>query len=234
MKRIEEEWKRMEEFPTHEISNMGRCRRLSDNIMLRVQKRRVNETESFFYKIQKNNEIKAFKIGKMVARYFVPNPNGYYHVRYKDGNRANFNYMNIEWVSMKTITGGKIWLNTKKCSMDEQILKLKETVALIESEIKHLKEGKTERFVWNEVVPRLRSEAYIIKKLKRIGEEDFIDTFTDFAAQYIIYALNRGMAMVNFERYTHCLLRQYLKEYNGPVKTVEFDESYMNNSDEIM
>jgi hypothetical protein len=38
MKKIKEEWKRIEGFPNHEISNMGRCRNTKNGMMLQVQK----------------------------------------------------------------------------------------------------------------------------------------------------------------------------------------------------
>lgn len=34
----------------------------------------------------------------LVARYFVPNPNGYKHIKFKDENRVNPSADNLEWV----------------------------------------------------------------------------------------------------------------------------------------
>lgn len=38
-------------------------------------------------------------VHRLVALAFVPNPNGYKEVDHKDGNRANPNAYNLEWVS---------------------------------------------------------------------------------------------------------------------------------------
>lgn len=41
----------------------------------------------------------AAYVHRLVALAFVPNPNGYKEVDHKDGNRANPNAYNLEWVS---------------------------------------------------------------------------------------------------------------------------------------
>ena len=38
-------------------------------------------------------------IHRLVALAFVPNPNNYYFVHFKDGNKHNRHYTNLEWVS---------------------------------------------------------------------------------------------------------------------------------------
>ena len=39
-------------------------------------------------------------VGLLVASHFVPNPNGYTHIKYKDGDPGNCRADNIEWVSL--------------------------------------------------------------------------------------------------------------------------------------
>ncbi len=40
------------------------------------------------------------RIGKAVAQHFVPNPNNYKFIRYKDGNKLNCRADNIEWCEL--------------------------------------------------------------------------------------------------------------------------------------
>lgn len=47
-----------------------------------------------------NGEIsiqKLYKVHRLVAEYFIPNPNNYDIVNHKDGNKANYNKDNLEW-----------------------------------------------------------------------------------------------------------------------------------------
>jgi len=39
----------------------------------------------------------TLSIARLVAEYFLPNPNGYRYVMHKDGNRFNNNVNNLEW-----------------------------------------------------------------------------------------------------------------------------------------
>jgi hypothetical protein len=38
---------------------------------------------------------------RLVAEYFIPNPNNYEYVHHKDENRLNNDVSNLEWVSAK-------------------------------------------------------------------------------------------------------------------------------------
>ena len=43
----------------------------------------------------------SFRVHRLVAMLFVPNPNNYKEVNHKDYNRANPKYNNLEWVNHK-------------------------------------------------------------------------------------------------------------------------------------
>lgn len=44
---------------------------------------------------------KLYKIHRLVAEYFIPNPNNYPIVNHIDGNKQNSNYLNLEWCTYK-------------------------------------------------------------------------------------------------------------------------------------
>lgn len=45
------------------------------------------------------SEQKLFKVHRLVAEYFIPNPNNYPIVNHKDGDKTNSDKANLEWVS---------------------------------------------------------------------------------------------------------------------------------------
>ena len=51
------------------------------------------------YRLSKNNQHFGFYAHRLVAEYFIPNPNNLPVVNHKDENRANNNVGNLEWCS---------------------------------------------------------------------------------------------------------------------------------------
>lgn len=47
----------------------------------------------------KNNVKKVFRINRLVAMNFIPNPDNLDIVHHKDGNKLNNNYLNLEWTT---------------------------------------------------------------------------------------------------------------------------------------
>lgn len=102
-----ERWKPLVDFEGYNISNHGRVKR--NRIILK----RSNGVSQFMkeqlikpsyintgYKIinlHKNKELFHFLIHRLVALYFIPNPNNYSFVNHKDENKINNHYSNLEW-----------------------------------------------------------------------------------------------------------------------------------------
>ncbi len=74
-----------------QISNMGRCVCTKDFIRLRKpdKKGRIN--------IMINGKRTMRLIASLVADTFLPNPKGYHHVDYIDGNSGNVKLENLKW-----------------------------------------------------------------------------------------------------------------------------------------
>lgn len=49
--------------------------------------------------LYQNSKRKVFSIHRLVALYFVPNPNNYPIVHHKDNDPSNPHYKNLEWVT---------------------------------------------------------------------------------------------------------------------------------------
>lgn len=95
---INEEWKRVVDFPTYEISNLGRIRNLSGKI-LKPQKNKTNG----YYQIMLHNgidgkKIKLHYLHRLVATYFLPPPSdGQTQINHKNGDRQNNTASNLQW-----------------------------------------------------------------------------------------------------------------------------------------
>lgn len=109
---IKEEWKDIKGYEgLYQISNLGRVKSLERIIKYKDgRKYKVKE------KIKENNKIKhgycivslyknchrkSYRINRLVAEAFIPNPNNYPIVNHKDENPSNNNYKNLEWCTQK-------------------------------------------------------------------------------------------------------------------------------------
>lgn len=100
MKYKDEEWKFIQELKNkYEISNYGRIRR-TDNHKIRSQKLKNNNVY-FTLRFCIDKEWITLRPHRLVAKYFVENPNGYTVVNHIDMNKQNNYYKNLEWCTSK-------------------------------------------------------------------------------------------------------------------------------------
>lgn len=94
----EEKWKRVVDFPSYEISNLGRVRNATGKI-LKPQKNKTNG----YYQIMLHNSIDGKKVKlhylhRLVATYFLPQPlAGQTQINHKDSDRQNNTASNLQW-----------------------------------------------------------------------------------------------------------------------------------------
>jgi hypothetical protein len=158
--------------------------------------------------------------GKLVAQYFVPNPEGHKRIRYKDGDGNNCCYLNIEWVKAYYLHISK----KKVYSRDGQIEWLRTCQDRIGRLIKAIQNDKIGEFVHNEFLPIV--EQCALEKLPVNDREEFVS----FATEELYYNISRGTSIVFFEKYVKYVLFRFLNLKRKELKTVEFNEAYRNHN----
>lgn len=89
---MEENWHQIYDL-NYEISNFGNIRHLSKKKFLKPK------FTNGYHTIYIGN--KHFSIHRLVALYFVKNPNSKYIVNHIDGNKINNHYQNLVWTTQK-------------------------------------------------------------------------------------------------------------------------------------
>jgi len=98
---MEERWLPITEYPNYEVSNFGNVRNIVTNKPMKLQDKcgyynicLVNNTNT-----TKNRKI--FKVHRLVALAFIPNPENKSDVNHKDKNKLNNHIDNLEWMTRK-------------------------------------------------------------------------------------------------------------------------------------
>lgn len=82
------------EFDNYGISNLGNIKNLKKGNILTPC---LNKNGYLTYTFCQNGVKKTFRIHRLVALYFVENPNNLPYVNHKDGNKTNNKAENLEW-----------------------------------------------------------------------------------------------------------------------------------------
>lgn len=90
-----EQWKKITNT-NYEISNFGRLMR--NNKIIKPVKCSNGYLEYFLWKDGKRSVYLAHRL---VAKYFIPNPNNLPQINHKDENIQNNNINNLEWCTSK-------------------------------------------------------------------------------------------------------------------------------------
>lgn len=104
---MEEIWKDVVGYEgIYQVSNTGRVRSLSRHRIVgwadytskeMMLKQSENRCGYKFVWLHKNKDRKIFKIHRLVAEAFIPNPNNFRCINHKDENKANNHAENLEW-----------------------------------------------------------------------------------------------------------------------------------------
>jgi hypothetical protein len=92
-----EEWRVITEFPNYSISNLGNVLNTLTNKIMKLNKK------GGYYQVAltHNKNKKIFSVHRLVAVYFIPNPENKSDVNHKDKNKLNNNLSNLEWMTRK-------------------------------------------------------------------------------------------------------------------------------------
>ena len=106
---MEEIWKAIPDYEEYyEVSNTGKIRSVTRTIIYKngavhnligKELKQDIEKNQGYYRIclNKNGIKKTFKVHRLVALAFIPNPDNLPFVNHKDENKLNNNINNLEW-----------------------------------------------------------------------------------------------------------------------------------------
>jgi hypothetical protein len=95
---MQEQWKIIEEAENYEVSNLGNVRNIVTN---KILKGRISAGgyPQVSIKIDAEGRFKNRYIHRLVALYWIDNPDNKEQVNHKDGNKMNNVIDNLEWVT---------------------------------------------------------------------------------------------------------------------------------------
>ena len=93
-----EEWKIINDTTNYEISNSGRVRNIKTG---RILKGRLSKSGYLQVNLTMKETLKQknYYIHRLVAIYFIENPENKREVNHKDGDKINNHVENLEWVT---------------------------------------------------------------------------------------------------------------------------------------
>ena len=98
---MEEIWKDIEGYDgKYQISDLGRIRSFACDEKGKLLSVRANKQGYFYTSIYGFGTVKSFKIHRLVAKAFIPNPNNYPCIDHIDRDKSNNRATNLRWCTL--------------------------------------------------------------------------------------------------------------------------------------
>jgi hypothetical protein len=96
-----EEWKQIEDYPNYEVNNAGVIRTTKNEFTRKERILKIKKSNNGYVRVGlwKNNRVSFKSVHRLVAIYFIPNPDNLPEVNHLDGDKENCNDWNLEWSS---------------------------------------------------------------------------------------------------------------------------------------
>lgn len=94
-----EEWKNIKGYPNYKISNIGRVKSLNYRNTGEERILKGCKTKNGYLQVNlfKEGKVKNFKVHRLVASVFIPNPNNLCEINHIDEDKTNNCVENLEW-----------------------------------------------------------------------------------------------------------------------------------------
>lgn len=94
---MEEIWKTIDGFDNYLISNLGNVKTIKG----KFKKVNYGKSDYGYVELWKNNKGTKYRVHRLVAMNFIPNPDKKEQVNHIDGDKHNNSVNNLEWVTCK-------------------------------------------------------------------------------------------------------------------------------------
>lgn len=101
---IKEEWRRLEGFVWgYEVSNLGRVKSLNyrKTGKPKIMKQSKVADGYLAVRLKKEGKPMLYRVHRLVAMVFIPNPYNHPQINHKDENKTNNRVENLEWCTAK-------------------------------------------------------------------------------------------------------------------------------------